>query len=163
MTSTIAQHDERISLRPVVLGVCFFWGVTCGFLTNGLREPPAVVDQKPATNNNGADPKNTGLTPQGKKVKQVQESQGKFSVVKPPDPGDTPKIISPPSQDPQAPAKGLSTVYPPMPRLRLDPAYGLTGKSVRLPKMPLKVKEGPAPPKAASKNTYDDLGPPELD
>ncbi len=164
MTSTIAHHDERINLRPVVLGVCFFWGITCGFLANVLRETPPAVEQNASANGRDkSNKKNSALTPQMQNIKQEQARQSVIPEAKPPEPAVVPEIVNPPNTHAEAATKGISAEYPPIPRLQLDPAYGLTGKTVRMPKLPLKVKEGPAPPTPATRNNYEDIEPPELD
>ena len=158
MTAHTSSHEERLNLRPVVLGVCFFWGLVCGFLVNALREP-AVLQDKPQTNKSLKDeaPSNTELS------KHMREQREKLSAA---EKQEAPDGTGTAGDDRRPVVKdepeSLAATRPPLPPLALQTGWGLSGHTAEHPSVPLRVRRGPAAPIPNRDRRQESLEPPEL-
>ncbi len=158
MTAHTPPHEERLNLRPVVLGICFFWGLVCGFLVNALRDP-AVLQDKPATDKSPTNeaPTDTELSD---RAREQREKLGAAEKQEAPD-------ESGPAGDEPRPAmkdkpESLTATHPSLPPLALKTGWGLSGQTAEHPSVPLRVRRGPAAPVPSRDRRVESLEPPEL-
>ena len=119
MAEQIRQRPiEFYNPRPMILGVCFFWGIVMGFSLNFFREPEIIEEpKKPPTEGTPSDDK-PSRNPEDERLQNVP----KIASI-----DDTATIVRRPSIDEldvPAPAVSLSTdggltgrtALPPTPR-----------------------------------------------
>lgn len=165
-----SAHDERISLRPMILGVCFFWGILCGFLFYTLKPPAArpvepdpapreatAPTQTPAVQDGSIPPvpKEDDLPPTTTIAEHVDSMDGSLNQI------------------PEAPSFGPSEIAagPPEPPLvAINPRWGLTGQNAPPPLVNATRRwadstSRPQPPRPRERTPLPppELEPPELE
>lgn len=156
--------EERRNLRPYILLLCFFWGLVCGFvwfLRRGPFQPPPpeLPRRSPTPSVEAPPPRPLGTPPPGPlpvstplpvSIPEVRASVSTFP---------------PPQEAPQESIPPLDETPPDLPPLQLSPQWGLTGKTAKLPPLPLPLEKPspriePPPPPLPSGGTVPEL--PEL-
>jgi hypothetical protein len=160
MDAAARAHDERRNLRPVVLSLCFAWGIACGFLIHALRAPPSVVPEKRThpevtVDQAGGTP---GVTAGTAAVAEEPEIPRKRDNPRPEDSN----LKGTTATDTKRPEPKSLTEGTPEPQpLALDRRCGLTGITARPPAPPTDLRR-PSPPAPVKKDPAF-LPPPELE
>ncbi len=145
--------EERKSLRPVVLGVCFVWGLLCGFMFHIYRIPAKTQEPPPPPQ-----PKAEIPLPAGPNLPTLKPIAAPLDPTVQVDEGIK-KTTAP--VDGRKPRRFLQTIpVPPLPSL--NPHWGLTGATATPPAAPPPDDGAPAIPALRSGDVDDLLEPPEL-
>lgn len=150
MNQASTNPEDRLDLRPIILIVCFVWGLVCGFLFYFLRdekiEPP--IQNKPSE---------TVAKPVP--IEAPNLSLKPTAAAKPPAPPPPPKTPTL-GDTPESTAADLKKPFPPPPPLTLTAQWGLTGQTAKQPHVPIVFKEAPkAPPAPKTTTPAADDGP----
>lgn len=153
---------DPLNLRPVILGLCFLWGVGAGFLFHALRDDTPVEITPPpgsqSSNDTGVTDPTSELFTNNDNGQTTEADQPERTWAAPPVlPEDDEALLADNMELPTGPA--LTDEEPAPPSLALSPSWGLTGLTSAPPgpyRPVLRPTPPPQPPKAPEWNHWDD-------
>ena len=114
-----ATHDERRNLRPLILGICFAWGLFMGFLINFFRADEVEIKIIPENQQISANSNN----------KQLADSDNSRRTAGLPAIASVDTAPSVAATENMGSRKTLEQMPPEAPAVNLNIEFGLTGKT----------------------------------